>query len=156
MPDDRPLTTSAARSAPMVARELGDDVKLLISQEIALAKLEVMGAVKRVGVAIALFSLAGMLGLYMLGFLLGAVARALEGPLPDWGAWLATAGIIVIVMGILGLVGKSLLPDGVHTEATTQEAMATMAVVRERAQEAARAFAGGTAATTGHDGADHG
>ncbi len=129
------------RAFPIVARELVDDVRTLVTQEIDLAKAELTDTVSRAAKAAALFAVAGVLALYLLGFVFGTIARALEGPLPDWAAWLIVTGLILVVIVVLALVGKKLLPSGAPTEAAKEELEAPKQVVQQRLADAQQAFA---------------
>lgn len=64
---------------------------------------------KRSGVGIALLVVAGVLALYMLGFLFGAAADALALIVPIWAAKLIVAGILLVLIVIFALVGKASL-----------------------------------------------
>ncbi len=129
------------RALPLVAKDLVDDVKTLVSQEIDLAKAEISQTVARAAKAGAMFAVAGVLALYLLGFAFGTIARALEGPLPDWAAWLIVTGLILVLIVVLALVGKNFLPSGAPGQAAKEELDATKKVVQQRLSEAQQAFA---------------
>ncbi len=129
------------RPLPVVARELVDDVRTLVTQEVELAKAEVTQTVSRAAKAAALFAVAGVLALYLVGFLFGTIARALEGPLPDWAAWGIVTLLILVVIVVLALVGRSLLPQGPAVRAATEEFDETKQVVQRRLVDAQQAFA---------------
>ncbi len=124
-----------ARPLPIVVRDLGKDLQDVISEEIALAKAEVTDTVVRALKAIALFLLAGILGLYLLSFGLETIAHALEGPLPDWAAWGIVTLFILVLMGVLALIGKRLLPTEAPGTAAREELDATKVVVTDRLAE---------------------
>lgn len=129
------------RPLPTIARDLVDDVRTLVSQEVALAKAEVTRTVTRAVKAAVAFATAAVLALYLLGFLLGTIARALEGPLPDWAAWGITTLLIAVAIVALAVLGRSLLPSGSPVTAARDELDATRETVQRRLGDAQEAFA---------------
>lgn len=135
---DRPL--------PVVARELVTDVQTLVSQEISLAKAEVADVVGKAAKAAALFAVAGVLALYLLGFGLSFVARLLAVWLPEWAAWLIVVGLIVVLIVALAVIGKRMLPTSAPGTAAREELDETKVVVTARVDEIKRSFADQVAA----------
>lgn len=102
-------TASGRPNLGNLVSKLSDQVQALVKGEIELAKVKATNMAKRSGVGIALLAVAGVLALYMLGFLFGAVAEALALVVPLWAAKLIVAGILLVLLLILALVGLSLI-----------------------------------------------
>ena len=96
-------------------------MQALVKGEIELAKVKATNMAKRSGLGIALLVVAGVLALYMLGFLFGAVAEALVLAVPMWAAKLIVAGILLVLVAILALVGKASLQKGISEKPDPQE-----------------------------------
>jgi len=101
--------------------KLSDQVQALVKGEIELAKVKAANMAKRSGLGIALLVVAGVLVLYMLGFLFGAAAEALALVVPVWAAKLIVAGILLVLLLILALVGKASLQKGMSEKPDPQE-----------------------------------
>ncbi len=106
-------TTASRPNLGNLVSKLSDQVQALVKGEIELAKVKATNMAKRSGVGIALLVVAGVLALYMLGFLFGAVAEALVLAVPMWAAKLIVAGILLVLVAILALVGKASLQKGI-------------------------------------------
>lgn len=109
------------RPFPVVARELVTDLQSLVTQEIGLAKAEVTEVVVKAAKAAALFAVAGVLGLYLLGFALSLLARVLDIWLPTWAAWLIVVVVIALLIGLLGWIGYRMLPRSAPGTAAKEE-----------------------------------
>ena len=114
-------TASARPNLGNLVSKLSDQVQALVKGEIELAKVKATNMAKRSGVGIALLAVAGVLALYMLGFLFGAVAEALALVVPLWAAKLIVAGILLVLLLILALVGKASLQKGISEKPEPQE-----------------------------------
>lgn len=110
-----------ATSIGSLVSKLSDQVHKLIVCEIELAKVKGQEMAKRAGIGIAMLLLAAVLALYMLGFLFGAIASALALVLPTWAAKLIVAGIILLLVLIFALVGKSSLTKSKNSVPAPQE-----------------------------------
>lgn len=114
-------TASGRPNLGNLVSKLSDQVQALVKGEIELAKVKATNMAKRSGVGIALLAVAGVLALYMLGFLFGAVAEALALVVPLWAAKLIVAGILLVLLLILALVGKASLQKGISEKPEPQE-----------------------------------
>lgn len=81
----------------------------LAKAEIASLKLEMMGKVKGLGVAVGLFAGAAFFALTMYCVLVAAAVMGLAEAFPGWLAALIVAGGFLIVTAILALVGIMIL-----------------------------------------------
>ena len=107
-------TTRPAGAAPTeepstgeLLKGLADDATTLIRQEILLAKQELQEGLTASAKASALLVAAGVLGLYAFGFLLYTIGEAIGGP--PWLGFAIVTLELLIVVAVLGLVGKKRL-----------------------------------------------
>lgn len=135
-----PSGKAPERPLPVVARELIGDVQKLVSQEVGLAKAEVTEVVGKAAKAAALFAVAGVLALYLLGFALSLLARVLDIWLPVWLSWLIVVLVILVLIGVLGFIGWKMLPKAAPGKAAKEELDATRAVVTDRVADLRVAF----------------
>jgi Putative Actinobacterial Holin-X, holin superfamily III len=115
--DPQPGTRSGAAPAGAAPTEepstgellkgLADDATTLIRQEILLARQELQEGLASSAKASALLVAAGVLGLYAFGFLLYTIGEAIGGP--RWLGFAIVTAVLLIVVAVLGLVGKNRL-----------------------------------------------
>jgi hypothetical protein len=86
---------------------LADDASTLVRQEILLAKQELQEGLTASAKASALLVAAGVLGLYAFGFLLYTIGEAIGGP--RWLGFAIVTVVLLIVVAVLGLIGKKRL-----------------------------------------------
>ena len=86
---------------------LADDATTLIRQEILLARQELQEGLTASAKASALLVAAGVLGLYAFGFLLYTIGEAIGGP--RWLGFAIVTVVLLIVVAVLGLIGKNRL-----------------------------------------------
>ena len=124
------LRASKASISPGV-----DNTQLLVKKEIELAKLEVQEIVTARLVAVAFAAVAGVLGLYLLGFLGVTGAKALELVVAEWLAWLIVSGVIALFVVILLLLAKRKLSTPPNKpERTIASVEETVAWAKEQVQ----------------------
>ena len=123
------------RETPEVIRSLVDNTQLLVKKEIELAKLEVQEIVTARLMAVAFAAVAGVLGLYLLGFLGVTGAKALELVVAEWLAWLIVSGVIALFVVILLLLAKRKLSTPPNKpERTIASVEETVAWAKEQVQ----------------------
>ena len=83
-----------------------DQVSQLVRDEVALAKLEMTGKAKKVGLGAGLFGGAGLFAAYGLAALVAGAALAIALVLPAWAAALIVGGGLFLLAGALALVGR--------------------------------------------------
>ena len=86
-----------------------DLVSRLVKAEISAVRAEMTAKAKANGIAVALFAVAGVLGVYLLGLLLGAAVAGFSNAVPIWLAFLIVGGIVLLIMALLALAGKRLM-----------------------------------------------
>jgi hypothetical protein len=103
-------------SIAALAREIADDAVRLARAEIEYAKAEAIAGIKRLAVAIGLFTGAALLALFMVIFALGAVPTALAGhAFSGWLWWLLMAALFLLLAGFVAYVGLKSLRRGLRT-----------------------------------------
>ena len=113
-PPGAPATTRPAGAAPTeepstaeLLKGLADDATTLVRQEILLARQELQEGLTATAKASALLVAAGVLGLYAFGFLLYTIGEAIGGP--RWLGFAIVTVVLLIVVAVLGLIGKNRL-----------------------------------------------
>ncbi|MGC0141557.1 phage holin family protein [Pseudactinotalea sp. Z1732] len=86
-----------------------ENISALVRDEIELVQTQLAEKGKAMGLGIGLFVGAGVSGLFMLGWLLTAGMFGLATVMPYWAASLIVAGVLLVVVVILALLGKSAL-----------------------------------------------
>ena len=99
------------RSTAQLLRSIGNDAALLVRKEIELAKQELKEGVASKALGGAFLAVAGVFGLYALGFLATAVARVLGLFLPLWAGFLIVGGLFLLVAGVGAMVGVRKLKE---------------------------------------------
>ena len=113
---------SARQRLPVLLRSIGSDVSLLVKQQADLAKQELKEKAGEKAMGGGLLLGAGILALFVLGFLGFAGAAALDLVLPTWAAFLIVAAVYLIGAVIAALVGRK----AVTTSATPEQTMQTV------------------------------
>lgn len=103
-------TKGTERTLGQLVADASTDVSSIVKSEIQLAKLEIKSDVSKGGKGAAMFAVAGVLALFMLGFLLSAAVWGLHAAgLPMWASSLIVAGVLLLIVLVLALMGKSAL-----------------------------------------------
>lgn len=100
------------RSLPELLAEVPTLVVNLFRAELENLQSEVKGKVAKLGVGGVLLAVAGVMAVFMLGWLLAAVNGLWQLLFPEWAAALLTAACLLVVIGILVLAGIPLLKRG--------------------------------------------
>jgi uncharacterized membrane protein YqjE len=102
---------NGARDASIgeLLKRLSEDVRLLVRQEIELARAEIARKAATAGIGLALLGVAAALGLGILGALVAALILGLATALPAWAAALVAAGVLVVLAGLAALAGVGAL-----------------------------------------------
>jgi hypothetical protein len=117
-------------STAELLKGLADDATTLVRQEILLARQELQEGLTASAKASALLVAAGVLGLYAFGFLLYTIGEAIGGP--PWLGFAIVTAVLLIVVAVLGLVGKNrLAASKVAPEKAKAELQATANELKE-------------------------
>ncbi len=107
-------------STPQLVGRVAGDVGLLVKKEVELARQEVTEGIAAKLQGAAAFAGAGVLGMFVLGFLLAAGAAALDLVLPLWAALLIVAGVVLLLAGVAAAVGRTRMRQPVGAERAKQ------------------------------------
>jgi cytochrome c biogenesis protein CcdA len=119
--DTTPTPNGTARQRlPVLLRSIGSDVSLLIRQQADLARLELKEKAAEKATGGGLLFAAGILALFVLGFVGFAAAAALDLVLPAWAAFLIVAAVYLIGAAIAGLAGRQAMARPATPEQTRQ------------------------------------
>lgn len=113
---------TARQRLPVLIRSIGSDVTLLLRQQADLARLELKEKAAEKAAGGGLLVAAGILALFVLGFVGFAGAAALDLVLPAWAAFLIVAAVYLLGAVIAGLIGR----QAVATPATPEQTMQTV------------------------------
>ena len=113
---------------------ISDDVKLLVRDEIQLAKAELVPAAKNAGIGAGLFGAAGYFAICALSVLYFAAAFALAQVVDTWLAFLIVGVVLLLIAAVLGLVGFVLVKRVKAPEKTIANANATVAELKAAVQ----------------------
>lgn len=95
------------RTTRQVVDDTREHLSELVDAHVELAKAEMRRNQQELVAAVAPFVVAGVLGLYILGFFAVTGAKALTLVVDEWLAWLIVSVVLTLVAVVLGLVGKS-------------------------------------------------
>lgn len=116
-----PVRTQSGSSLGELFSKLSDQVHTLVQGEIDLAKAKAGQMAKKCGTGGALLAVAGVLALYMLGLLLWAAVYGIAVALPMWASCLIVAGVLLLIILILALIGSSMLKKGTKDKPEPQK-----------------------------------
>ena len=94
------------------ARAVSDRISSIVRLEIQLALTELKRKALALGLGIALLLGAGLFGLFALGFAFLTAAAALATVVSTWLALLIVTGILLVLAGVLGFVGITMVSKG--------------------------------------------
>jgi uncharacterized membrane protein YqjE len=122
---------SALRDQPVsdLVKQLTEQTKTLIWQEIELAKVELGEKGKKAGIGAGLFGAAGLLGFFAFATLTACLVLALDTAMAAWLAALIVAALYGAAAGMLALSGKKQV-----TEAAPPVPEQTVETVKEDVQ----------------------
>ena len=124
----------ADQSVSDLIKGITDDVKLLVRDEIQLAKTELVPAAKNAGIGAGLFGAAGYFALSALSVLYFAAAFALAQVVDTWLAFLIVGVALLLIAALLGAVGLVLVKKVRGPKRTIASANATVAELKAAVQ----------------------
>jgi Putative Actinobacterial Holin-X, holin superfamily III len=123
-----------------IIKNITDDVKLLVQDQVELAKAELTPAAKKGGTGLGLFGVAGYFALSASILLYFAAAFGLvEAGLAAWLAFLIVAVALLLIAGILGGIGYLVVRKIKGPDRTIAQANQSVAELKEAAQRAVAA-----------------
>lgn len=105
-------TTEERRSLSSLVTSLPGLVTDLLKAEFTNLQREIIGKLKAIGIGAAFFVVAAVLAFFLLGVLLAAAVLGFATIMPGWAAALTVAGIILLAIIVLVLVGVNRLKHG--------------------------------------------
>ncbi len=128
------------RSIADLLKQLSDQTAALVRQELDLAKAELAVKGKQAGLGAGMFGGAGLFGLYAVGALTACLILALATAVTGWLAALIVAAIYGATAGVLALVGKSKVQQGVPPvpEQTVESVKEDVEWTKQRAKDGRR------------------
>jgi len=121
-----------------IIKNITDDVKLLVRDEVALAKAELIPAAKNAGIGAGMFGAAGYFAISAMSILYVAAALGLSAG-TGWSYWLSflLVGVVLLLIAvILGLIGLTLVKKVKGPQKTIDQANQTVTEVKAAAQHA--------------------
>lgn len=120
-----------------IIKDISDDVKLLIRDEVELAKAELIPSAKQAGLGAGLFGAAGYFVITALLLLFFAASYGLVAAgLPTWAGFLIVGGVLLVLAAVLALIGKTRVDKVKPPERTIANATDTIDGVKAAAQNA--------------------
>jgi MFS family permease len=107
-----PRTTEERRSLSSLVTSIPSLVTDLIKAEFSNLQREIVGKLKAVGIGAALFVVAAVIAFFLLGVLIAAAVLGFAEIMPGWAAALTVAGIMIVIIAILVLVGVNRFKKG--------------------------------------------
>ena len=96
------------RQLPMgeLVKQLGEEVSILVRQELELARAEMTVKARRAGIGLGELSSGGVAALFALGALTACVIAALALAMPVWAAALIVAAVYGVIAAVLLMAGR--------------------------------------------------
>jgi hypothetical protein len=126
-----------------IVRAISDDVKELVRDEVQLAKAELVPAAKAGGIGAGLLAGAAFFGVSAVFLLYFCVVYVLVRlGLPEWASFLIVGVALLLLAGLLGAVGYSMVKKVKAPQRTIQQAKETVEAVKASAQQTLAAIKG--------------
>ena len=117
-----------------IVKSITGDVKQLVRDEVQLAKSELVPAAKNAGIGAGMFGAAGYFAICALSVLYFAAAFGLATVLPTWLAFLIVGVVLLLIAGVLGLIGFTLVRRVKAPKRTIASAQETIAELKAAVQ----------------------
>ncbi len=120
-----------------LTRRLSEQTKLLVQQEVELAKAELTEKGKKIGVGAGAFGAAGVVALFAVGALVATAILLLDEAVTSWLAALIVGVVLAAIAGILALTGKKSVEAGSPPlpERAIETSREDIQVAKDRAKE---------------------
>ena len=125
-----PTASEARPSIGALFASVTGQISSIIRDEVELNKAKLRAFASKSGKGIALLLVAAVFALYLLGWIFHTIEIALALVVPAWAASLIVVGILLVIVLVLALAGKSSLqsaqkhrPDPAASIAATKEAI---------------------------------
>ena len=133
-------TASSDQSLAELTKQLGEQTKTLVQQEVELAKAELGEKGKRAGIGAGMFGGAGLFGFYAFATLTACLVLALAEAMDGWLAALIVTVVYGAIAGVLALSGKKKVQEAAPAvpEQTVETVKEDVAWTKQRAQAGRR------------------
>jgi uncharacterized membrane protein YqjE len=141
MAESNGQTSTADQSTGELARQLAEQTKTLVRQEVELAKAELTEKGKKAGLGAGMFGGAGLFGFFAFAALTACLIALLATALDHvWLAALIVAALYGAIAGVLALTGKKKVQEATPPvpEQTVETVKEDVAWTKERAQAGRR------------------
>jgi hypothetical protein len=101
----------ADKPVPVLLRELGDEIGMLVRQELALARAEMVEKSRPAMASAGMFGAGALFGLGAFAAMTACIIAALALVVPLWAGALVVAVLYGIVAGVLAITGKKTLQE---------------------------------------------
>ena len=119
-----------------IIRAISDDVKELVRDEVQLAKAELVPAAKTGGIGAGLLAGAAFFGVSAVFILYFCVVYVLVRlGLPEWASFLIVGAALLVLAGLLGAVGFSMVKKVKAPQRAIAQAKETVEAVKASAQQ---------------------
>jgi hypothetical protein len=108
-PEPRIIVATRERTTKEVVDDARTHLSELVDAHVSLAKAELAETQRQFVAGIAPLVVAGVLGLYVLGFFAVTAVKGLDNYVTEGWAWLIVSGGVTVIAGILAAVGISKL-----------------------------------------------
>ncbi len=126
-----------------IVRAISDDVKELVRDEVQLAKSELVPAAKTGGIGAGLLAGAAFFGVSAVFILYFCVVYVLVRlGLPEWASFLIVGGALLLLAGLLGAVGYTLIRRVKPPQRSIKQARETVEAIKSSAQQTLAAIKG--------------
>jgi hypothetical protein len=134
--DTGPARHAAEPSLGELVAEASTSFTTLIRGEIDLARLEVTASLKKGGLSVGAFVVAGVVALFSLFFLFFAVAEVLARyVMPRWAGFLTVFGLLIVIAIVLALIGRALVKRVKAPERTISTTKDTVSFLKDSAKK---------------------
>ena len=119
-----------------IIRAISDDVKELVRDEVQLAKAELVPAAKTGGIGAGLLAGAAFFGVSAVFILYFCVVYVLVRlGLPEWASFLIVGAALLLLAGLLGAIGFSMIKKVKAPQRAIKQARETVEAVKASAQQ---------------------
>lgn len=127
----------ADQSVGDIIKSITDDVKVLVRDEVQLAKSEIIPAAKNAGLGAGMFGAAGYFAICGLSVLYFAAAFGLVAIFdwPDWLGFLIVGVFLLVIAGVLGAIGFTRIKKVKAPERAIAQANQTVTELKAATQQ---------------------
>ena len=126
-----------------IVRAISGDVKELVRDEVQLAKAELAPAAKAGGIGAGLLAGAAFFGVSAVFILYFCVVYVLVRlGLPEWASFLIVGGALLLLAGLLGAVGYTMIKKVKPPQRSIKQAKETVDAIKTSAQQTLAAIKG--------------